>query len=486
MPRLRISPEEAIAQGLWPSEEVIAASEFPIPRWCYPNEDNSARVWKSVQVSYQHAKANENISSDIREIYTSIYYQEGSKNLGAQFIYDQICDIDIGICDICGDSYVFGDKFCRNNFNIKRRKIDTLNDFEKKHKEFLSNVAKENIKNAYEEKYCDVCTKITVWHSTLGCMPCHNRSDKMREASRRVGLVTGPINAKKAHENDGVRWCDICEMETMHIFGVGCMRCHNRKDFMREATAERNRYNWANDPEYRKRIASNLGKYLGVGGFLAGFGICAWCKKEKENRNSFGVCPSCMAKKVEFDCPTHGIILVDRRHSFCPVCEIEPATCSSCDRVALLFAGKCSNCYLSEISEKFDIDADTIDDYLTDIEFFTDPKDAPDICGCWGKFRKSTGDLIDVMATSNMKKEGSAAIASYITGSKVDTPKKKALREIADADDIDFAAIAETETYAEAIAIETIIALAKKPEFFRMGPGNYMFLNFLDSCYSST
>ena len=45
----------------------------------------------------------------------------------------------------------------------------------------------------------------------------------------------------------------------MHLSGVGCMRCHNNSEVMVNATIQRNLYNWQNDPEYRKRISSNLG-----------------------------------------------------------------------------------------------------------------------------------------------------------------------------------------------------------------------------------
>lgn len=48
----------------------------------------------------------------------------------------------------------------------------------------------------------------------------------------------------------------------MYVCGVGCLTCHNRSDIMRRANSNRNYYNLANDEEYRKRIASNLGDYL--------------------------------------------------------------------------------------------------------------------------------------------------------------------------------------------------------------------------------
>lgn len=63
---------------------------------------------------------------------------------------------------------------------------------------------------------------------------------------------------KSLHSNDGIKFCSKCNKNTYHILAVGCMFCHNNSDTMKLATAKRNLYNWQNDPEYRKRIASNL------------------------------------------------------------------------------------------------------------------------------------------------------------------------------------------------------------------------------------
>jgi len=36
---------------------------------------------------------------------------------------------------------------------------------------------------------------------------------------------------KKLHEeNDTIKWCNICQKETMHIIGIGCMSCYNKSE----------------------------------------------------------------------------------------------------------------------------------------------------------------------------------------------------------------------------------------------------------------
>ena len=83
----------------------------------------------------------------------------------------------------------------------------------------------------------------------------------MRESSRKTGLITGPKNIRKAHElNTGLKFCNNCQKETSHLLGVGCLICHNNSEVMKNATIKRNIENWKN-PEYAKKIASNLGEF---------------------------------------------------------------------------------------------------------------------------------------------------------------------------------------------------------------------------------
>lgn len=56
-----------------------------------------------------------------------------------------------------------------------------------------------------------------------------NKSQKAREKSSELGKIYGGINFKRAHEEyDGERFCEKCDEYTLHIFGIGCMTCHNR------------------------------------------------------------------------------------------------------------------------------------------------------------------------------------------------------------------------------------------------------------------
>ena len=105
------------------------------------------------------------------------------------------------------------------------------------------------------------------------CMRKFNNTNEKVEASRQVGLKTGSKNLTKAHEMDRVKYCNVCKMKTMHIIGVGCLRCHNNTDVMRKTTTDRNLLSWKDD-EYAKRIASNLGKYLGSGVQMKNCDIC--------------------------------------------------------------------------------------------------------------------------------------------------------------------------------------------------------------------
>lgn len=56
-----------------------------------------------------------------------------------------------------------------------------------------------------------------------------NKSEKAREKSSEIGKIYGSINFKKAHEEyDRKRLCPICNEESVHLIGIGCMTCHNR------------------------------------------------------------------------------------------------------------------------------------------------------------------------------------------------------------------------------------------------------------------
>ena len=120
----------------------------------------------------------------------------------------------------------------------------------------------------------------------------------MRESSRKVGLKTGPVNIKKAHEKmTGMRYCKVCNKKTSHLLGVGCMVCHNNSVVMREATRRRNFESWK-DEVYAKKIASNLGEYLGCGIQIK---FCNICGKEKYHLGK--ICLNCHPESIGVGLP---------------------------------------------------------------------------------------------------------------------------------------------------------------------------------------
>lgn len=58
----------------------------------------------------------------------------------------------------------------------------------------------------------------------------YNKSEKGRATSSRIGKITGGISFKRAHNNDGLKWCEQCKQQTMHVLGIGCMTCFNQND----------------------------------------------------------------------------------------------------------------------------------------------------------------------------------------------------------------------------------------------------------------
>lgn len=115
----------------------------------------------------------------------------------------------------------------------------------------------------YHQRHKDAWTKNLVESTDYSFLAERNKTPEMREASRKVGLKTGPSNFKKAHAKyDGKKWCEKCQTYATFIIGTGCMTCHNQKQIVRDATSERNRRNWK-CPEYAKRISDNLGVWLG-------------------------------------------------------------------------------------------------------------------------------------------------------------------------------------------------------------------------------
>lgn len=89
----------------------------------------------------------------------------------------------------------------------------------------------------------------------------YNKSEKGRLKSSEIGKKTIKIAHKYQRANNINKECEIHGL-TMHLSGIGCLKCWNSSEKMKNVTRKRNLINWK-DPEYRKKIASNLGSYLG-------------------------------------------------------------------------------------------------------------------------------------------------------------------------------------------------------------------------------
>ena len=180
-------------------------------------------------------------SEEIKEKIKLLYYQENRINMAAEKIYQKIILLQIGKCLICGHALYIGAS-CPNilpsgNVLPENPSNEQLIHYNSWHNNFLKSCQERD--NTYIIE--------------------RNKTPEMRESSRKVGLITGSINIKKAHEkSSGIKFCEKCKKETSHLIGVGCLVCHNNSNIMRETTSKRNLKNWKN-LEYSKRIAKNLG-----------------------------------------------------------------------------------------------------------------------------------------------------------------------------------------------------------------------------------
>ena len=220
------------------------------------NKEINERTWKSLQISYQHWMKSSKYSDKIKEKIKSLYYQENRFNKTPEEIYQEIINIEIGECPICNEKIYIGSS-CPNIIPSGNVLPDNPTEGQIKHYNFWI----EKITKAARER--DQTYLIE-----------RNKSQKMRESSRLVGLKTGSNNIRKSHEKGtGIKWCDKCKRNTSHIIGVGCLVCHNNSKLMRESVRNRNIENWKN-PEYANKIASNLGNYLGKVNFIKENNCC--------------------------------------------------------------------------------------------------------------------------------------------------------------------------------------------------------------------
>lgn len=238
-------------------------------------------------MSYQHWMASTRIPDEVKLSIKSIYYDENRTEIGAEEIWKRICALEVGRCQICDYVLTVGSPTCPNMLPPWNRLPENPTDgqllhFKKLCENMMAGVRKsmaQILRDECEQKEtCEAAhfdQKPNVFRGAR-CMHRFNNSLEMVESSRQVGLKTGPANIQKAHEKDGMRFCETCSMETMHIVGVGCMRCHNNTKAMRESTTRRNLENWK-DPVFAARIAANLGPYLVLG---VAKKWCEACKSE--------------------------------------------------------------------------------------------------------------------------------------------------------------------------------------------------------------
>ena len=205
-----------------------------------------------MQVSRQHWVANKNLSEEIKNRINEIYFsKENREKKTPEEIYQEIIHIKVGKCEICGHDVYLGIP-CPGIYNRKLPENPTI--YQLKHYKYnCNNVAKaaQNRDNSYLVE--------------------RNKTQKMRESSRKIGLITGPINMKNNHKKyDIKKSCEECAdlncknrnnlKLNQFIIGIGCLTKFNNSESMKEAITKRNVENWKN-PEYAKKIASNLGEF---------------------------------------------------------------------------------------------------------------------------------------------------------------------------------------------------------------------------------
>lgn len=140
--------------------------------------------------------------------------------------------------------------------------------------------SKCNCKNKFYMtlQWCEECQDFTN-HRGLGnvCVRCqmtkHNQSDLMRKVSTETNLKCKKykkmiaalpedykIECKDCKKFEECEFSDIIELNTFH--NNVCMTVLNQNENIKKANSERLNEAWK-DPEYAKKIASNLGDYLG-------------------------------------------------------------------------------------------------------------------------------------------------------------------------------------------------------------------------------
>lgn len=212
------------------------------------------------------AKYSDELKRQIDDIYFDKKLRETKT---PEEIYQMIISLEIDPCPICKHKLTLGSPSCPNMLPSGNQLPENPTDGQLKHYNHWLKNFHQGISNSISIKSCKDCKDLHCYarDETIDkvsfrgarCMRKFNLSEDKMEASRKVGSKTGGRNIMKAHrKHSGMKFCSKCGRQTHHLVGVGCLPCHNNSDVMRNATIKRNLESWK-DPEYAKIIAANLG-----------------------------------------------------------------------------------------------------------------------------------------------------------------------------------------------------------------------------------
>ena len=75
----------------------------------------------------------------------------------------------------------------------------------------------------YNQAICPRCARISQNLKNRKLMIKYNKSEIGRKKSAEVGKITIRYCHKAQRKLNGMRFCEVCNEETMHICGVGCL-----------------------------------------------------------------------------------------------------------------------------------------------------------------------------------------------------------------------------------------------------------------------
>lgn len=133
-------------------------------------------------------------------------------------VINKIKTFEIHRCNICNTSLNYFDKNCPNNgatgkLNPRYKNENEMNKFELKHLEERF----KNIKSGARSRDNSYLVE-------------RNKTDKMRQAVIKKNIkYSGKIMSNLHKKYSGKKICQICNKETFHLMGVGCVECHNKE-----------------------------------------------------------------------------------------------------------------------------------------------------------------------------------------------------------------------------------------------------------------